>query len=312
MAGTVGTVRLVFDWSQVEPRPGIFEFSALDAEVGAAARRGIAVMPVLYGVPPWLDGDHAQGPRGRRQLGLWTAFVRRAVRRYGPGGTFWAGRAQPLPVHRWQVWNEPNFPLFWSPHPEPRSYVRLIAASARTIRGADPRAVVVAAGLAPVEGGMRPVDFLRRMYAAPGARAAFDVAALHPYSYTPAQLAYQVRRLRAVMRAAGDGGKPLQITELGIASASTVPTPFAKGRRGQARFLRRAFGLLLAQRQRWRIAGVDWFSWEDGLRPDPSCPFCRHAGLFTRGGTAKPAWHAYRRLVAAAQPAPPGRVSSMR
>jgi hypothetical protein len=312
MAGTVGTVRLVFDWSQVEPRSGSWDFSVLDLEVGAAARQGVAVMPVLYGMPPWLGDDHAQGPSGRRQLGLWSAFVRRASRRYGPGGSFWASRSPARPIRRWQVWNEPNFPLFWSPRPEPGSYARLLGASARAIRGTDRGAVVVVAGLAPVEGGMRPVDFLRRMYAAPGARASFDVAALHPYSYTLGQLAYQVRRLRAVMRTAGDGGKPLQITELGIASASATPTPFARGLRGQARFLRRAFGLLLAQRQRWRIAGVDWFSWEDGLRPDSSCPFCQHAGLFTRGGKAKPAWRAYRKTVAATQLAPPGRVNSGR
>lgn len=301
MRGTVETVRIAFDWRQIERQPTIWDFSATDAAVGAAARQGIRVMPDLYGVPSWVGDDPIRGPRGNTQLPDWRAFVRRLIRRYGPGGHFWAGQPRPLPIHRWQVWNEPNFELFWHPHPEPARYVRLLAETAREVRRLDPRATIVAAGIAPVEGGMRPVDFLRKMYAVPGAKRFFDVVALHPYSYTLAQLAYQVRNIRAVMAAAGDGAKPLQITEIGVASGAPSPTPWAPGPRGQARFLRRAFGLLLSERRRWRIAGVDWFSWEDGVAPDPHCPFCQHAGLFSRGGEAKPAWRAYRRLVAKAK-----------
>jgi polysaccharide biosynthesis protein PslG len=301
MRGVVETVRLGFNWPQIEPRPNVWDFSTLNAEVGAAASQGIRVMPNLYGVPTWLSDDPIRAPRGDRQTRLWAAFVRRLARRYGPGGDFWAGRPRALPIHRWQVWNEPNFLLFWHPRPQPALYVRLLSATARAIRPVDPQATIVAAGIAPVEGGMRPVDFLRKMYAVPGARRFFDVVAIHPYSYSLAQLAYQVQRIRAVMAAAGDGAKPLQITEIGVASGAVSPTPFALGERGQARFLRRAFGLLLAQRRHWGIAGVDWFSWEDGLSPDPHCPFCQHAGLFSRDGSAKPAWHAYRRLVAKAK-----------
>jgi polysaccharide biosynthesis protein PslG len=301
MKGTVETVRIAFDWRQIERQPTAWDFATTDAEVESAARQGIRAMPDLYGVPSWVGDDPVRGPRGTTQLPDWRAFVRRLVRRYGPGGQFWAGKLRKLPIHRWQVWNEPNFRLFWHPRPEPAAYVRLLAETAREVRRLDPRATIVAAGLAPVEGGMRPVDFLQRMYAVPGAKRSFDVVALHPYSYTLAQLAYQVRNVRAVMAAAGDGSTPLQITEIGVASGAASPTPWAPGPAGQARFLRRAYDLLLRERRRWRIAGVDWFSWEDGPAPDPHCPFCQHAGLFALDGSAKPAWHAYRRLVAKAK-----------
>jgi hypothetical protein len=103
------------------------------------------------------------------------------------------------------------------------------------------------------------------------------------------------------MAAAGDAAKPLQITEIGVASAAAEPTPFDRGPRGQASFLRRALGLLLAERRAWRIAGVDWFSLEDGAAVDPHCAFCEHAGLLRRDGGPKPAWWAFRRLVREAQ-----------
>lgn len=68
-----------------------------------------------------------------------------------------------------------------------------------------------------------------------------------------------------------------------------------KTRAGQAAVVRRAYRLLLRRRGRWRIADVDWYSWQDG-EEDPHCVFCQHAGLFDREGDPKPAWRVYRRL----------------
>ena len=122
MEGTVGSVRIFIDWRYVEPEAGVWDFSAIDAVVGEAAAHGIAAMPDLYGVPAWIGGREAVAPRGARQRRGWLGFVRRTVGRYGPGGHFWKGRAQAMPIHRWQIWNEPNILLFWRPRPEPRRY----------------------------------------------------------------------------------------------------------------------------------------------------------------------------------------------
>jgi polysaccharide biosynthesis protein PslG len=301
MQGTIGSVRLALYWGEVEPRRGAWDFAAMDEQIAAAARHGIRVMPYLYGTAPWLSADPTRPPTSSRQQAQWIRFVRRAVGRYGAGGEFWRGRANRLSVRHWQVWNEPNFSLFWSPRPDPRRYVGLLAASARAIRSLDPGAVVVAAAVAPVAGGMPPARFLAEMYATPGAKRWFDVAALHPYASRVSGVELQVRRARAAMAAAGDGGAPLLISEIGVASAASSPTSFDRGLRGQARFLRQALGLLVAKRRPWRIAGVDWFSWEDGARPDPHCAFCEHAGLLRRDGRPKPAWHAYRHLAGRTQ-----------
>lgn len=299
MRGVIGALRVPAYWFQLEPRPGEYELRPLDEVVGAATRRGLRVLPFVYGSPAWLRADPASPPhttaRGRA---AWAAFMRVLVRRYGPDGAFWRNRPERLPIRRWQIWNEPNFVLFWRPRPSAAGYVRLLRIAAGAIRREDPSARVIAAGVAPVTQGMAPVGFLKRMYRRRGARAAFDVAALHPYATGVRHVATYVRRARRAMARAGDGAKPLRITELGVASDGARRSPFDKGPQGQAVYLFDAYRMLLRRRVRWRIGGVDWFSWRDTARDDPYCVFCQHSGLLDASGSPKPAWRAMRAVSA--------------
>jgi hypothetical protein len=292
-------VRLVVRWAEVEPRPGGYEFAGLDAQIGAAAARGVRVLPEVDASPAWLKPHPFQPPLGRRGLAEWREFLGALVGRYGRGGEFWRGRpaSASAPVRRWQIWNEPNFAVFWQPRPAPNAYAKLLHASAAAIRAADPRAEVVAAALAPIEREPPPWDFLRRLYRVPGFRADADLIALHPYSGTVAALAYGIERTRAVMAAAGDRRKPLLITEFGVASDGPYPHAMNRGPSGQARYLERGFVRLARERERWRIAGAYWFTWRDGTVEDSACVFCRDAGLFNAAGKPKPAWFALRRVV---------------
>lgn len=305
MHGVVGTLRVPVYWADAEPRPGRYEFAALDAIVGEAAREGVRVLPFVYGSPAWLRADPGLPPLNVRGRAAWAGFLRALVARYGPRGDFWNGRSA-LPIRSWQIWNEPNFLVFWRPRPSPRGYARLLELSARAIHGRDPGARIVAAGVAPVGAGMPTWQFLRRMYRVRGVRAAADAIALHPYSSTLAGMVGQIRAVRTVMAEAGDGRKPLLISELGVASWGSFPSSFVLGPDGQAQFVRGALGLLARERRRWHIAGVDWFAWQDAPAADKRCSFCEGAGLFAAGGRAKPAWFAFRQAVAAAERRPIG------
>ena len=148
---------------------------------------------------------------------------------------------------------------------------------------------------------MKTWVFMRRLLRAPGVRADFDLAALHPYAANMPQMGYQLSRVRAAMVAGGAARKPLLVTEIGVASDGAYPSAFVKGRSGQAEFLEAAFARLRAMRHRWRIAGAYWFTWRDQPRPDPHCSFCQGAGLLELEGGGKPAWTAYRRVVARAR-----------
>jgi hypothetical protein len=54
MQGSVETLRMPIFWFECEPRRGQYDFAAVDAEIGAAAERGIEVLPFVYGRPAWL------------------------------------------------------------------------------------------------------------------------------------------------------------------------------------------------------------------------------------------------------------------
>jgi polysaccharide biosynthesis protein PslG len=299
MEGVVGTLRIPVYWSECEPAPGEYDFTALDRQVGAAAAHGIRLQPFVFGTPAWLAAEPARPPLGPRARGAWVAFLRVLVHRYGTGGGFWHGRLQRRPIRLWQVWNEPNFVLFWRPWPNPSAYARLLRISAATIRRADRRARVVLAGVAPVGAGIGVGAFLRKLFRVAGVRRDFDVAAIHPYSATLRGVEYRLRAARRALAGAGLGRRPLLVTEVGVASWGDYPSAFVRGRDGQAEFLRATYARLLQMRRRWRIAGVDWFTWRDTSRLDSHCAFCQGAGLLDRAGRPKPAWWALRRLVKA-------------
>jgi hypothetical protein len=143
---------------------------------------------------------------------------------------------------------------------------------------------------------MLPWRFLGRLYEAPGVGRHFDLVALHPYSSTLRGMVFQIRKARRIMRRAGDASTPLLVSEIGVASASLLPTGFNWGLEGQASFLRQAYSVLLDNRRRWRVAGADWYAWQDMSASDPHCVFCQHAGLLDASGRPKPAWRAFRRI----------------
>jgi hypothetical protein len=296
MQGVVGTVRVPVEWPLVEPRPGDYDLGGLDKVVGRAAEEGIRVLPFVYGSPDWLTGDPARPPLGPRALLAWTGLLRRLVHRYEAGGSFWAGRGREVPIRSWQIWNEPNYLLFWRPRPAPRAYARLLIRSARAIRAVDPDARILSAGVAPVEAGITPWAFLRRMYGVRGVSRSFDVLALHPYAPYVPWVEKEIRFVRAVMAEAGDGAKPMQLTEVGVASDGEFRNPYDKGPDGQAAFLAKTLKLALANRKRWLLVGVDWFTWQDSTTADPHCVFCQYGGLFDSNGNAKTAWSVFRHV----------------
>jgi len=299
------TVRWSMFWARIEQSPGNFNWNASDKVVGDLAGKGIKVLPILSGTPNWLASSPSRPPlKSNQERDAWRGYLHQVVKRYGPRGAYWKGPYQaehpgksPRPITVWQIWNEPNLVSHWKPHPNPGAYVHLLKLSHKAIRKADPKAKVLFAGMPGYSHQVDAWDFLRRAYRAHGASRSFDIAALHPYSHSVHQMLTSIHRVRKVMAGNGDGHKPLWITELGWGSAPKKATPYrlTKGKKGQARILKRAFHALKRKRHQWHIGRVLWFNFRDprggGVE---QCSFCPSAGLLEHDFKPKPAWSAFR------------------
>lgn len=288
-----GTVRIPLFQKQPELLPGVVDWSSTDQMIGGLASRGIAVLPDLIpnlaDYAPPISGDAAQA---------WVQFAHDAVARYGPGGGYWSGPYQvefglgaPInPVAAWQVGNEPSLPKYWPTSSKAKAYATLLQMTHDVIRGVDPNATIVLAGLpgAVVKVPWRGWSFLDRLYRVPGVKRNFDVAAFHPYSHQLDDLAPQMNKFRRAMKQHRDQRTQVWITEFGYGS-DPADGHLNRGPTGQANMLRKTYTLLLEERRRWRLRGVIWYEWRDPGAEVPTCSFCGSAGLVSFDSQPKPA-----------------------
>jgi hypothetical protein len=294
----IESVRLPMYWEAIQAEnPSLEEadFSGFDRLVGLAAKHGLRIFPFLYGTPEWAASRTTTEPVGSAwQRWGWSTFLRDAAGRYGPEGSFWEENPELpfLPIRKWEIWNEENIVTFAN-HPDPALFARLIRLSGRVLHDADPGSKVIVGGLfgRPLQTppNVQSGDFLSRLYRARGVKQYFDGVALHPYVADAGAMRAEIGNLRRVMRVHHDSSTPLYVTELGWGSASHQ-SRWEKGPYGQAEELDRAFSMLTAERLRWRIGGVWWFSWTD---QNGACRFCDSAGLLTSARQAKPAWYRF-------------------
>jgi hypothetical protein len=291
----VESVRTVFSWARAQPSgPGSTDFSRTDRVVAQAARRRIALVPVVMYAPPWaqLTPALASPPVSPTD---YAAHLGRLVDRYGPGGSFWRRRPDlpKRPVRSWQIWNEPHLQYQWTAPSWVREYVALLRHAHAAVKRRDPGAQVVLAGLAS-SGWVE----LRRVYAA-GGGPYFDVAAAHAYTGTPARSLAVLRRFRRVMDAAGDARKPIWATEIswpaGVGRMNST-ADFAVEDVGMAENLAVFYRAAARMAGRLRLERVFWYTWASGYTR--GADIFEYAGLvtFADGRTRpRPALRAYVR-----------------
>ena len=190
------------------------------------------------------------------------------------------------------MWNEPNLPAYWRPSHDGAGYMRLVRLTRARVRAIDPKATIVLAGLPDSGRGTRLLDYVRAIYAQPGARTLFDAVALNPYSPDARGVLQKLDDVRALMDRRGDRGTPIWVTEIGWATGAR--SPFSTTRRGQAAKLHRTFQTLIAARGRLRLERLSVFSLQDRPYLDSEKPWWGpRTGLFDMAGRPKPAWRAF-------------------
>jgi len=222
-------------------------------------------------------------------------FAAVVARRYGPGGSFWSERPHlpRVPIRSWQIWNEPNLPVYWASGPDPAAYTRLLRTVGQAIKRVDPHAEIVSAGLPESDLGTPFEEFVAGMERA-NAASAYDVLAVHAFAADADGAIEAVATARKLLDD-NDDDAPIWVTEIGWASGGPR-SPFTVGERGQAGRVRALLAGLASRRRELGVRGVVYYDWRDA-RPYPGGKdfFGLHTGLLTIDGRAKPALAAFRR-----------------
>ena len=286
----VGMTRVLFAGDLGNKRHNT-HWAPYDAMMTSAARERIEILPTLLGI----SRGRPHRPHTPAGLRKWSEFVNDVAERYGRGGAFWEANPdlEPMPLTAYQVWNEPNLPAYWRPKPNAASYVKLVRLTRERLRAVDPGVSIVLAGLPDSRLGVPAIEFVRAIYAQPGARTEFDVVALHPYSKSSEGVMGAMNRTRALMNRRGDRSTAIWITELGWATGGPR-SPFRTTRAGQAARIRATLTALIAARERLRLERVTLFGLQDRALGATEKPWWgTRVGLFGIDGRPKPAWDAF-------------------
>jgi hypothetical protein len=304
-----GVFRVQLSWAGVETQAPDgdcttgcthhYRWGRYDAMFDQAASNGIQLLPVILGSPGWASPDKRWPPRtntaaGRRNRAALYQFIQEATRRYGPGGSHWAGRTSVVPARYWQIWNEPNLPNYWWNKPNATEYGNLLKLATLRARQANGSVLTVAAGLPWGSVGMLPPEYLQKMFTSVstlGRQPGFYAVALHPYAANPDLVMSGVRDVRRTLNRTSAKYRSIWMTEFGWSSEGPRST-FNVGRVRQAQYLKDAYNRLFAARASWRIKGAIWFNLVN-FRASPD-RWYYHTGLLASDGhTTKPAWSAF-------------------
>jgi hypothetical protein len=281
-------------WAEVEPVRGAYDWRAaagLEANIRRIRAAGAEPIVVIQWTPPWaqrVPGRLCSPPAPEHVADL-ARFVAEAARRYADG---------PLAVHYWQIWNEPDFlpqqvndegsgcwATTTAPYYGGDSYGEALGQLYPAIKAANPRATVLAGGLAhfwPNE--TQTIGFLRGMLAAGGA---FDVLTFSAYGmYKSAdRVVWKANSLRRELAAFGQPDKPLLAAEVGaVCFMNNVCQP--DYRQYQADYAARVYAVALAL----NLEGALWYTL---AAPEPGF---QHSHLIAdSGGTLAP-WPAFYAL----------------
>jgi hypothetical protein len=263
-------------WDKIERAPGQFTWSEYDRLVIADTRHRLRANAILIGIPSFHrngsvpaglnepifahGGDFPRaGDNPINPANPWANFVYQAVQRYKPGGTLaqqqgWRGEEG---VRVWEIWNEPDFPQFWSGGIN--AYARLLKTAYIVIKLADPDAQVMFGGLLfPTEENWLArvlAIFINDPFAAQN-NFYFDIVAVHSYT-DPWRSGWLVLYVRQTL-IAYQLRKPIWLNESGVSVWDDYPGPT------WARTADERRNLATADQQAWYFVQSSAYAWSEG------------------------------------------------
>ncbi len=253
-------VKQTFAWRDLEPRPGVWDWTQSDRILREIERRGLSVVVRLGQAPGWARAadQRAANDAPADDIGRWADYCFKVAERY-------QGK-----VAAYQIWNEPNLSREWGDNPpDPAAYVAVLAACSAAIRAADPAAVLISAGLAPTgnsdERAMPDDIYLDHMYRN-GFQQHVDLVGVHAPGYSAPEISpdseqapqrwftfRRVEDLRKIMLSHDDAARQMAIMEFGYTTEQINPDYkwFSVTEAQQAEMLERAYEYAIANWRPW-------------------------------------------------------------
>lgn len=183
-------LRIDFEWKQIEPKKGVFDFKLCDEVVSQLENRKIKILGVINGSSsfgnPYDNTDE------------WLEYVKKTVEHF-------KGR-----VDHWEIINEHNIGHFGKRKNAPEEYGAILKRAYAAVHSANPNAVVLYGGLAGVKG-----DYAEKTLKVCGTDS-FDIMNFHAYPGGKLEKTFgeYSEKLRELMKKYGVE-KPIWITETG-------------------------------------------------------------------------------------------------
>jgi hypothetical protein len=233
-------------WPDMESRRGQWDFSYIDRYMNLAEQHHTEILFALGLTPRWAssrpDEKSVYQPGWAAppaDIQDWRDYVKTIA-------THCKGR-----IHTYEIWNEPNYKVFWSGSAD--ELITLTKEAATIIKGIDPQATIVSPAATNNASGVPWVnEFLSK-----GGGQYVDVIGYHFYvnAQPPEKMVASIQQVKQAMADNRVSGKSLWNTETGWLKPSTFDTDDIA-----ASYVARAY--LLA----WS-GGVQrfyWYAWDQG------------------------------------------------
>lgn len=246
--GGFNVIRMDLTWGGVERKKGVYDFEGVgyDALTRGCTKRRIRLMYILdYSNKLYETERSVRTEAGRKAF---AAFSEAAAKRYKGKGILW------------EIWNEPNIKVFWTPQPSVDDYCKLVELTAPLITKADTSGLVVAGATSGI-----PFTWLEDCFKK-GLLNWIDVLSVHPYRpQRPETVIKDYARLRGLIKRYAPKSKNIPIIsgEWGYSNINWDKARLSDEK--QAQYLAREFLINLYQ----KIPVSIWYDWKnDGANPN--------------------------------------------
>jgi len=220
-------------WADIEPQPGVWNWTRLDLYVKTAVKNHEAIMLTLGQTPQWASADPDDGASTPpANISDWDTYVQTVATRY-------KGE-----IKYWEIWNEVDQSTYDG---TPQELATLTQAANQVLKAVDPSNVVLSPNFT-TDGLVLMSQFLND-----GGGQCIDAMAVHLYPRDSPEddLPFFVA-VQDLTQNAGIGGTPLWNTEGASGDPTEHTDQLASG------LLARSYLLQWA----WGVASFTWYCWD--------------------------------------------------